>query len=144
MSEPNEFVKPVEPWELSGLLDGELSSARAAQVRAAMESDAALREQWETLSRYNQKWSDSATKASVAVRVNLPTTRWPQAAAVLAGILLLVVRFVPKFTAPTIGLLLQGAALVLLLVGAVVLGNRAEAAAIAIRTASPRPSNRPA
>jgi anti-sigma factor RsiW len=134
---------PVEPWELSGLLDGELSPERAAQVRAAIESDPALRQQWETLARLDHQWSDRAAGADFAVRVSLPIVRWPLAASVLVGVLLLVVRFVPKFIAPTVGLLLQSAVLALLLTCAVVLVNKAEAG-MGVRTASPRPSSRPA
>jgi anti-sigma factor RsiW len=134
---------PVEAWELSGLLDGELSPERAAEVRAEIESDPALREQWKILTRLDLQWSDSAVSADLAVRVSLPIVRWPLAASVLVGMLLLAVRFVPKFIAPTVGLILQSAVLALLLTCAVVLVNKAESG-MGVRTASPRPSSRPA
>ena len=42
-------MKPVESWELSALLDGELPPARADEVREAIEKDPALAGQYAAL-----------------------------------------------------------------------------------------------
>ena len=42
-------MKPVTSEEISGLIDNELSAERAAEVRAAIEADPSLRNEYETL-----------------------------------------------------------------------------------------------
>ena len=91
--------RPVEPHELSGLLDGELDPQRVTEIRCAIEVDAQLRAEFDRLSALDHAWSAAVTGAAFRPRVSLPAYSPPvRLAVVLAvGLLILVAaRLVPK------------------------------------------------
>lgn len=65
-------MKPVQPEELSALLDGELESARVLEVRAQMAIDPALRREFEVLSAADTAWRVSAAAAAFVPAVQMP------------------------------------------------------------------------
>jgi anti-sigma factor RsiW len=94
-------MKPVDPWELSGLLDGELDAARAAEVREAIAADPALRAEFERLSKLDGACQRVAAQAAFKPAVDLSasgkargsesTGIWP-----LALVALTLLYFLPK------------------------------------------------
>lgn len=114
-------MKDVQDQELSGLLDGELSAARAAEVRARIEADPRLRREYEALVRLDAQLCRTAEDAtfvpdmSLRMRATRETSspQWPVAVAIVLA--LVAIRFLPKFAeASLLGLGLQ------LLAGAVI------------------------
>jgi anti-sigma factor RsiW len=57
-------VKPVQPEELSALLDGELDGVRAREVEARMATDPALRLEYEALAASDADWRAAAGSAA--------------------------------------------------------------------------------
>ena len=55
--------KPVEPFEISALIDDELDPTRAAEVRAAIEQDPVLHTQFARLAEANHTWAAAARSA---------------------------------------------------------------------------------
>jgi len=116
-------MKPIENHELSGLIDGELSPERTAEVRAAIEADPKLCGEFERLAALHADWSAAAAGAAFQPRaVRLPRPPMSLAAAVAAALAMLIVRFLPKFTSAAVGIGIELAALAavtgLVLVGA--------------------------
>ena len=111
-------MSPIDPAELSALLDGELSPTRADEVRAALERDPALKAEFERLRQFDDACQQAATAAAFEPRVTLGAQpdAWSWAApAMFAGVLLLV-RFVPKMWDLTVlGPLLHVGAFVIVL-----------------------------
>ncbi|MBE3099940.1 MAG: hypothetical protein IMZ44_22710 [Planctomycetes bacterium] len=107
----------VDPAELSALLDGELPPDRAAQVRAAIEADPALRADYERLSRLDAAWSAAASSAAFRPQpraIGRLSLRF--VARVACGLLaLLLVRFAPWFTPAPLSSLLAAAVLAVVL-----------------------------
>ena len=64
-------MKPVEPAELSGYLDGELDVARTAEVRELLSRDAALLAQFEALRATDANWR-AAASTSVSSFLSTP------------------------------------------------------------------------
>lgn len=102
-------MNPVQPEELSALLDGELDPARAAEVRTQIQMDPALRKEFESLSGNDVVWRAAADSVAFTPDVDLSLsaeahalsagegTRWLAALAVTLGGLV-VVRSVLKLT----------------------------------------------
>jgi anti-sigma factor RsiW len=94
------MTKPLEPHELSGLLDGELDPNRAAEVRRAVDADTELRAEFDHLSTLDRAWSLAAARAAFRPKVILPTSRGTptrQAVALALSLaVLLAIRFLPK------------------------------------------------
>ena len=114
--------RPVEPHELSGLLDGELDAQRAAEVRRAMEENAELRAEYDRLCMLDRTCSTAASQAAFKPGLALPharTRRVPLGIALGLGlIVLLTARLLPKVvSAPA-----YGVAAHLLMMAAVVVG----------------------
>jgi anti-sigma factor RsiW len=65
-------MRPIEPVELSAFIDGELDAGRAAEVRAALALDAALRERYEALVH-----ADAHLRSLSAGAELTPRIRWP-------------------------------------------------------------------
>jgi len=65
-------MKSVDPAELSALIDGELSPERAAEVRQAIETDEALRRQYQRLLMLDAELKTEAQSALFRPRVTLP------------------------------------------------------------------------
>jgi anti-sigma factor RsiW len=97
-------MKPVEPWELSGLLDGELDAARAREVEAQLASDPALRAEFAELSRLDAACRAAAASAAFAPAIRMPRESIKVPGFVLIGAVALLVawRIAPR--------LLEGAA----------------------------------
>jgi len=93
--------KPVEEFEISALIDGELDVARERAVRAAIERDPLLRSQFEALSAAHRMWTEAAASAQYApvletTVVTPPRPGWYTAAALLVcG--LAAIRLLSKF-----------------------------------------------
>jgi anti-sigma factor RsiW len=95
-------MKPIDPAEISALLDGELPAERAEQVRRAIAEDEALRLEYEEIVALDTDLKACAQAAVFHPRVSLdvePATRIPLIALVVGCLLL---RLVVK-TAPSLG-----------------------------------------
>ena len=110
-------MKPVEEFELSGLLDNELDERRAAEVRASIEADPKLREKLEALRRVDGELCRVVEDVSFMPDIGLPSqaayiyTDWHWAAAAGVVVSLLIIRFLPKlFDLAEIGVALHLAA----------------------------------
>lgn len=109
-------MKPIDPAEISGLLDGELSPARADEVRQAIAENSALRQLHDSLVALDVEW-----KAAAATAAFHPNTAYSGAReslrvnsfAVVTG--LLVLRLVIKASSPSMGFLIQLALMAALL-----------------------------
>jgi anti-sigma factor RsiW len=112
-------MKPVESAEISAFLDGELSSARASEVEAALKADSALRAEFNALARMDAAWRSVASTSVFAPKVKLARNArlvrpWLGTAAIL--IVLVAVRILPKLTdALEFGFVLHGIGLVIVL-----------------------------
>lgn len=118
----------VQPEELSALLDGELDPARAAQVRAQIEQDPQLRQEFANLSANDAAWRAAAIPATdFAPAVTLPVHAaaqspagdakggWLPALAVATGILIAVRTVLKLSGSDALGLALPLASLLLLI-----------------------------
>ncbi len=125
-------MTPIDPMELSALIDGELSSSRAREVTAAIEQNPELRAEFDRLRLFHESCVRAAAAAAFTPRaINVSADRSNRTALLplLAGVALLAVRFLPKaFDLGIAGPLLHAAALagVLLLVIKLVDRQRAE------------------
>jgi anti-sigma factor RsiW len=70
-------MNPVQPEELSALIDGELDARRAAEVEAQIASDEGLRATFESLRDLDSRWRAAARTVVLAPQVHLPApARW--------------------------------------------------------------------
>lgn len=67
-------MNPVQPEELSALLDGELDPRGAREVEAQMAAQPELRAQFEALSAADAAWRRAAASAAFAPDVRLPAS----------------------------------------------------------------------
>lgn len=123
-------MKPVQPEELSAFLDGELGPERSREIEMQIESDPALRTEFDELARTDALWRAAAATAAFEPRVHLPAAanRWAWLAGFPALIgALLVLRMLPKLIeAPAFGFGLQGVALAVLIAGIIWFGATGE------------------
>ena len=94
-------MKPIEPTELSGYLDGELEPDRLREVEAALARDSSLRADYEALANADRAWKSIARSAAFVPDTQLQsgkslTDSRLAIAAVL--VLLVVLRMAPKLT----------------------------------------------
>ena len=85
-------MTPVQPEELSALLDGELSPERAAEIERRMASDPALRTAFEALSDLDARWRTAARTAVFTPVIARPAPQpgtWMAAAGIAAGLVVL-------------------------------------------------------
>lgn len=133
-------MNPVQPEELSALLDGELEPARALEVRAQIAIDPALRLEFETLSAADAAWRIAAGSAAFRPDVEMPAhvereagtgdAGWLTALAATIGILI-VVRIVLKLAGSEAWALgLPAISLILLLVCVVKFAGSMQEAAL--------------
>jgi len=103
-------MNKIDPCEISGLLDGELSPERAAEVRAFIEADASARAEYQRLCRLHDVWSEAAASAAFQPRVRLNGAASPRVAVsvALGLVVLLAARFLPKLVLPLGGIAVQG------------------------------------
>lgn len=122
-------MNPVQPEELSALLDGELEPARALEVRAQIAIDPALRLEFETLSAADAAWWVAAGSGAFVPDVKMPShveretgtgdAGWLTVLAATIGILI-VARIVLKLAgSEALAFGLPAISLILLLVGVV-------------------------
>ncbi len=105
---------PIDPAELSALLDGELSQSRADEVRAALAADATLREAYERLVALDADCQAKAAAALFQPRVQFSPDAFPARYLVFAGVIgLLLLRLALKASPPLVA---AGAAALLLAV----------------------------
>jgi anti-sigma factor RsiW len=64
-------MNPVDPGELSALLDGELPTWRATEVRQALQADPALASAFEDLARLDAAWQAQAARLAFTPGVSL-------------------------------------------------------------------------
>jgi len=117
-------MKPIQPEEISGLIDGELSAERAAEVRAAIEEQPELRSEFMRFQATGQDLTRFAGQAAFRLRAasqaqsseaTIEHADW-KLVAMAAGVML-VVRIVAKAAAPEIGIAFEVAALAAVAVG---------------------------
>jgi len=65
--------RPVEEFEVSALIDGELDATRAAEVRAAIERDPVLHAQFAHLAEADRTWAGAARSAQF-----MPAVPWDE------------------------------------------------------------------
>ena len=68
-------MSPIDPAELSALLDGELPAPHAEEVRAALAVDPALATQFERLAGLDAEWKGCAAALEFRPRVSLRRAR---------------------------------------------------------------------
>ena len=92
-------MKPIEPAELSGYLDGELGPDRIRELEAALADDPLLRADYHALANADSAWRSAVHQAAFAPNTQLPLSKSlissPFAIAAIL-FLLLVLRITPK------------------------------------------------
>jgi anti-sigma factor RsiW len=105
-------MNPVDPIEISGLIDGELSADRSQAVRNAIEEDDSLRREFEQLSAFHEEWLRAAGTVTFHPQVSLPRGPWPLPFNIPAALCVLVVFRLSMKTIPVeVAGFLQGIAL---------------------------------
>ena len=69
-------MTPIDPAELSGYLDGELSPERTETVRRALAEDPALAEQFSALESLDRDWTSAGMAAAFSPQVSLRRRLW--------------------------------------------------------------------
>lgn len=109
-------MKPVDPAEVSALLDGELSPERAEQVRCAITEDSELRRVFEELSSVHRDLMICAVAARFQPRISLAkSTSFPAVGILGLGLAMLILRLIVKLLPLGVGVAFQSTALVLVL-----------------------------
>lgn len=110
-------MRQVRDEELSALLDGELDPQRAEEVRACIEADPALREQFSALTQLDARLCRAAEQARFMPDITFSaapvrtTAAWQWPAGLAAVVALVGIRLLPKLVElPLFGLALQLAA----------------------------------
>lgn len=85
-------MMPIDPAELSGLLDGELDPERARQVQAAIAADPDLRTEFAALQEADRAWRNAAAGAGFPADVRVPSGVAPiwrrESLAAIGGVLI--------------------------------------------------------
>jgi anti-sigma factor RsiW len=110
-------MSPIDPAELSALIDGELPPERAGEVRRALAADPELRAVYDRLVHLDGSWKAAAAGAAFPPRVALgtrPGISLAGIALVAVGLLALrlVLKLLPPFSAPVLILEVLGLILV--------------------------------
>ena len=109
-------MKPVDPAEVSALLDGELSAERAEQVHRAMTKDSELRCVFEELSAVHRDLTTCAVAARFQPQISLArSTSFPVVAVFGFAAVVLILRVTAKLVPLGVGVAIQAAALALFL-----------------------------
>lgn len=80
------MMRPIEPFELSAFIDGELDAERTAEVRAALATDEALRAQHEALLHADAQLSSLAAGMTLIPHIRLPPPKALPAARARGGL----------------------------------------------------------
>ena len=109
-------MKPVDPAEISALLDGELSPARTEQVRRALAENSELRSVFENLSAVHRDLTACGVAARFRPRISLASsTRFPSVGVLGFTVAMLVLRVTAKLVPLGVGFVFQATALGLVL-----------------------------
>ncbi|HEY6456849.1 MAG TPA: hypothetical protein VIY90_16360 [Steroidobacteraceae bacterium] len=123
-------MKPIDPVELSGFIDGEMTEERSQEIRQLAANTQSLREELESLSRTDSRWCAAARSAAFRVEIRLHRERLLAISAVQAALLvaiLLAVRFLPKLMHTlSLGLALNGIALAIVIAWVITLAQESE------------------
>lgn len=110
-------MRQVQDEELSALLDGELGSQRAEEVRAMIQADSRLLTRFESLQKLDARLWRAGEQAAFNPDVSVPadavsgTPVWQWAAGIAVVLSLITVRLLPKLVELSLlGLALQLAA----------------------------------
>jgi anti-sigma factor RsiW len=124
------MIAPIDPAELSGFLDGELTRERAAQIEAALGSDPELAAAFTALRDADAAWRSAASEARFQPRVQFAPRRSAAAQiarALVVGLALAALSLLPwVFSAPQLTLLPHLGALAIALVWAAKMAGRVE------------------
>ncbi len=109
-------MKPIDPSEISTLLDGELSKEREEQVRRAIAEDPVLQREYELLAGLHTEWLAKAREARFCPDVAIPVERnaIPFSLSFFTC-MVLILRITAKTVSPIAAWSLELAALVLIL-----------------------------
>jgi hypothetical protein len=109
-------MKPVDPAELSALLDGELSPERTEQVRRALAENSDLRCVFEDLSAVHSDLTACGVGARFQPRISLASSsRYPAVGILGFATAMLVLRVTAKFLPLGVGVVFQATALAVVL-----------------------------
>lgn len=109
-------MKPVNPAEVSALLDGELSPERAEQVRRAIAENSELRCVFEELSAVHRDLITCSAAARFRPRISLASSmRFPAVSVFGLAAAMLVLRVTAKLVPLGVGVAFQATALALVL-----------------------------
>lgn len=98
------MMKPVDPAELSGLMDGELTPQRAAEVRRAIAQDESLRQTYQQMTALDARLRKVAAGVTFRANLALAGSAGPQMMVVVLGAIgLLLVRIAAKLVSPLVG-----------------------------------------
>ena len=124
-------MTPVEPEELSALIDRELSPERAAEIERRLTTDPALRAALEALRDLDDRWKAAARTGVFAPNIVHPTPNPWMSAAAVGGSAALVGLWVAVRAFDVVGLAyaMQAVALAVVLAGLVRIARADQAAA---------------
>jgi anti-sigma factor RsiW len=116
-------MKPIQPEEVSGLIDGVLDPARASEIRSAIEHDPELKQQYERMLVVHQDIRTYAGRLTNRLQVALANrsdsavakpARTPHGI-VAATLAMLLVRMFCKLASPLASIAVESLALVLVI-----------------------------
>ena len=109
-------MKPIDPSEISALLDGELSLERAEQVRRAIAEDSEMRRVFEELSAVHRDLIVCAVAARFQPQITFAkSSSFPPVSILGLGLAMLILRLTVKLLPLGVGVAFQATALVLVL-----------------------------
>ena len=94
-------MRPIDPAEISALLDGELPPDRAQEVRLAISEDTSLRHAYQELAAMDADLKISAAQAMFHPQLVLPASEIAYGVRIFfASLILVILRFVMKLSPP--------------------------------------------
>jgi predicted benzoate:H+ symporter BenE len=123
-------MKPIDPVELSGFIDREMTEERSEELRQVAADTASLHEELERLSRADSRWRAAARSAAFRVEIRLHREKLFTFSAAQASLLiafLMGIRFLPKLMSTlTLGFALNGIALAIVIAWIVAMTRETE------------------
>jgi anti-sigma factor RsiW len=136
------MTRPIEEYELSALIDGQLEPQRVAEVRSAIEQNVALRAEYEHLLANDRTWTAAARAAQFTPTVRLgtasPSSIWVRVWVAAVLTMALGGRLLPKVLPmdQAVAMLVQGLVLVAIVTAVVWISERTSPQGDARLTAS--------
>ena len=123
-------MNPIDPVELSGFLDREMTEERREEVGRLVAGAPDLREELDSLSRADSRWRAAARSATFRVEIRLHREKIfaisPAQVAVFMAFLL-AIRFLPKLLSTlTLGLAINGIALAIVIAWIIAITRESE------------------